>query len=145
MNSNDIDDFKPLKILYWDTSFLLVGVKVPTDISVKWLDSRIDADKDLVDKSKCMDLEIDLGIITVPNPTQFLNILLFFKDHLDSDLIKDEETPTHPTTDKLADSFMKLGSQCAMVNVSSDKAPEVPMDTTKPATVSKVLRRCKSV
>ncbi len=25
LNSNDIDDFKPLKILYWDTSFLLVN------------------------------------------------------------------------------------------------------------------------
>ncbi len=85
-----------------------------------------------------MDLEIDWGIVTVPNPAQFLNILLFFKGHLDSDLIKDVETPTDPITDKLADSFMKLGSQCAIVNVSSDKEPEVPMDTTKPATVLKV-------
>ncbi len=61
LNSNDIDDFKPLKILYWDTSFLLlnkgkpVEVKVPTDISVEWLDSRIDAEKDLVERSRCMD------------------------------------------------------------------------------------------
>ncbi len=50
LNSNDIDDFKPLKILYWDTPFLLVnegkpvGVKVPTEISVEWLDSCIDAE-----------------------------------------------------------------------------------------------------
>ncbi len=57
LNSNDIDDFKPLKILYWDTSFLLVnegkpvGVKVPTDILVEWLYSLIDAEKDLVDRS----------------------------------------------------------------------------------------------
>ncbi len=144
LNSNDIDDFKPLKILYWDTSFLLVnegkpvGVKVPTEISVEWLDSRIDAEKDLVERSKCMDLEIDCGIVTVPNPTQFLNILLFFKGHLNCDLIKDVDTPTDPTTDKLADSFMKLGSQCAVVNVSSDKEPELPMDMAKPATVSKV-------
>ncbi len=64
-NSNDIIDFKPLKILYWYTSFLLinegkpVGVNVPTDISVEWLDSRIDTKKDLVDRSKYMDLEID--------------------------------------------------------------------------------------
>ncbi len=33
---------------------------------------------------------------------------------------------------------MKLGSQCAIVNVSSDKEPELPMDTTNPATVLKV-------
>ncbi len=85
-----------------------------------------------------MDLEIDWGIITVPNPTQFLNILLFFKGHLDNDLIKDVETLTDPTTDKLADSFMKVGSQCTIVNVSSDKEAELPMDTAKPATVSKV-------
>ncbi len=83
LNSKDIDDFKPLKILYW--SFLLVnegkpvGVKVPTDISVEWLDLHINAEKDLVERSRGMDLEIDWSIITVPNPTQFLNILLFFK------------------------------------------------------------------
>ncbi len=85
-----------------------------------------------------MDLEIDWGIVTVPNPTQFLKIHLFFKGHLGSDLIKDVETPTDPTTDKLSDSFMKLGSQCAIVNVSSDKEPGLPMDTAKSATVSKV-------
>ncbi len=28
---------------------------------------------------------------------------------------------------------MKLGSQCAIVNVSSDKEPELPMDTLKPS------------
>ncbi len=124
LNSNDIDDFKPLEIRYWDTSFLLInkgkptGVKVPIVISVEWLESCVDAEKDLVERSKCIDLEIDWGIITVPNPTQFLNIHLFFKGHLNSDLIKDLETPTDPTTDKLADSFMKLRSQCTIVNVS---------------------------
>ncbi len=134
----NIDDFKPLKILYWDTSFLLmnegkpVGIKIPTEISVKWLDSRKDDEKDLVGRSKCMDLESDWAIVTVPNPNEYLNIHLYFKGHLDSDLIKDVETPSDdPTTDKLADSFMKLGSQCAVVNVSSDKEPELPMDTPK--------------
>ncbi len=48
------------------------------------------------------------------------------------DLIKDVETPKDPTTDKLADSFMKLGSECAIVTISSDKEPELPMDTLKP-------------
>ncbi len=44
LNSNNIDDFKPLKILYWENSFLLVnegkpvGVKIPTKISIEWLD-----------------------------------------------------------------------------------------------------------
>ncbi len=40
----NIDDFKPLKILYWDTSFLLVnegkpvGIKIPTEISANvWI------------------------------------------------------------------------------------------------------------
>ncbi len=58
-------------------------------------------------------------------------IHLYLKGHLDSHLIKDVETPSDPTTDKLADSFMKLGSQCAIVNVISDKEPELPMDTPK--------------
>ncbi len=65
LNSCNIENFKPLKILYWETSFLLIneckpiGIKAPTEISVEWLDSRIDAKKDLVDRCKCMDLEID--------------------------------------------------------------------------------------
>ncbi len=65
LHSPNIDDFKPLNILYWDTSFLLVnegkpvGIKVPTEISVEWLDSRKDDDRDLVNRSKCMDLESD--------------------------------------------------------------------------------------
>ncbi len=45
---------------------------------------------------------------------------------------------TDPTTYKLADSFMKLGSQCDIVNISSDMEPELPTDMAKPATVSKV-------
>ncbi len=74
LNSNDTNNFKPFKILYWETSFLLVndgkrvGVKVPTDISVECLDLCINAAKDVVERSKCMDLEIDWGIVTVPNP-----------------------------------------------------------------------------
>ncbi len=50
-------------------------------------------------------------------------------------MIKDVEILPDHTTDKLADSFMKLGSQSAVVNVRSDKEPELPM---KSATVSKV-------
>ncbi len=90
LHSPNIDDFKPLKILYWDTPFLLVnegksvGIKVPTEISVEWLTSRKDDEKDLVDRSKCMDLESDWAIVTVLNPTEYLNIHLYFKGHLDS-------------------------------------------------------------
>ncbi len=137
LNSCNIDDFKPLKILHWDTSFLLINegkplrIKAPTEISVEWLDLRIDAEKDLVDRCNCIDLEIDRGIVTILNPTEYPNIFLYFKGHLNSDLIKDVDTPTDPTTDKLADSFMKLGSQCVIVNVSSDMEPELPMDTLK--------------
>ncbi len=57
------------------------------------MDSRIDAEKDLVDRSKCMDLEIDWGIVSIPNPTEYPNIHLYFKGHLNSDLIKDVDTP----------------------------------------------------
>ncbi len=57
---------------------------------------------------------------------------LIFQGLLDSDLIKDVDTPTDHTTDKLADSFMKLGSQCIIVDVSSHKEPELPMNTLKP-------------
>ncbi len=46
-----IDDLKPLKIIYWDNLFLYinggkpVGVKIPTEVNVEWLDLHIDAKK----------------------------------------------------------------------------------------------------
>ncbi len=32
LNSSNIDDFKPLKILYWDTSFLLINEGKPVSL-----------------------------------------------------------------------------------------------------------------
>ncbi len=51
LTSPNIDDFKPMKIVYWDNSFLLinggkpVGVKIPTEVLVDWLDSLVGAAK----------------------------------------------------------------------------------------------------
>ncbi len=65
LKSPSIDDFKALKILYWDNSFLLinegkpVGIKIPTETEVEWLDSCVDAEKDLVERNKCFDLGMD--------------------------------------------------------------------------------------
>ncbi len=82
-------------------------------------------------------MEKELGNITAPNPTQYRNINLFFAGHLDSDMINEVEILTHPTTGKLTESFMKLGSLSTIVNVSSDKEPDVRMEMENPATVSK--------
>ncbi len=80
----NIDDFKLLKILYWNTSFLLVNegkpvrIKIPTEISVEWLDSRKDNEKDLVDRSKCMDLDSDWAIVTT-EPNRILEHTFVFQ------------------------------------------------------------------
>ncbi len=72
--------------------------------------------------------------IEVPNPNQYTNRELFFAGHLDSDNIGtgglltlsdiDEMKKKHAekqATDKLTESFMKLGSQSAMVVIDPDK------------------------
>ncbi len=104
---------------------------------VEWLDTGVDAEKDVAEWSKNLDLEKEWGPITVPNCTQYLNITLFFVGHLDSDMIKEVEILPDPATDKLTESFMKLGSQSTVANIGSDKEPEVPMDTENTATVLK--------
>ncbi len=40
-------------------------------------------------------------------------------------MIKEVEILPDPTTEKLAESFMKLGSQSTVANVGSNKEPEV--------------------
>ncbi len=143
LNSPNIDDFKSMKIFYWDSSFLLinggkpVGIKIPTEVMVEWLDTRVDAEKDLAEWSKKLDLEKEWGTITVPNPTQYPNINLFFVGHIDSDMIKEVEILPDPATDKLTESFMKLGNLRTAANIGSDKVPEVLMATKNPATVLK--------
>ncbi len=76
LNSPNIDDFKPMKIVYWDNSFLLinggkpVGVKIPTEVIVDWLDSSVDAEKDIAESSKKLDLEnewVPSRFLTLPN------------------------------------------------------------------------------
>ncbi len=115
LRSPSLDDLKHLKIVYWDNSFLYinegkpVGVKIPTEVMVEWLDSRVDAEKDLVERSKTLDLEMDWGIITVPNPTQYPNVELFFLGHLDSDTIREVEILPEQVTDKLTESFSTYG------------------------------------
>ncbi len=82
--------------------------------SVDWLYSRVGAEKDISDWSK------KLGTITFLNPTQYPNIDLFFMGHLDSDMIKEVEIFPEPATDKLTESFMKIGSQSTVANIGSE-------------------------
>ncbi len=137
MMGSGIDDLKPLKIIYWDNSFLFVnegksvGVKIPTEVDIKWLDSLVEAEKTLVELTKCLDLQKDWDTITVPNPKQYPNYNLFFAGHLDSDAIKDIEIVSQQVTDKLTDSFMKLGCQSSVVVVDSDQQVDTHMDTDK--------------
>ncbi len=119
-----------MKIVYWDNSFLLinggkpVGVKIPTEIMIEWLNSGVDAAKDLSEWSKKLDLEKEWGTITVPNPSQYPNINLFVTGHLNSDMIKEVEILPDPANDKLNESFMKLGSQSTIANIGSNTEPK---------------------
>ncbi len=74
LNSPNIDDFKPMNIVYWDSSFVLinggkpVGIKIPTEVMVEWLDSCIDAEKDLAECSKTWRRSwVTSRLLTLPN------------------------------------------------------------------------------
>ncbi len=101
------------------------------------MDLYAEAEKDLAEWNKKLDLEKEWGTITVPNPTQYPNMNLFFMDHLDKYMIKEVKILPDPATHKLTESFMKLGSLSTVANIGSDKEPEVPMETENLATVSK--------
>ncbi len=74
MECQSINDLKPLKIVYWDNSFLYmnggkpVGLKMPTEEKVDWLDSCLGAEENLVKERKSLDLAMEWDTIEVPNP-----------------------------------------------------------------------------
>ncbi len=91
--STQIDDLCPMRIEYWDNLFLLakdgypVGVKIPTETDIEWLSSPQEEEKTILDNALDDEVKSVWGTITVPNPTHYLNIELYFICHLDSDNI----------------------------------------------------------
>ncbi len=55
--SSGIDDLQPMKIIYWDNSFLLtfegvpVGYKLPTELFIDWLVSPSELEKSIIDRA----------------------------------------------------------------------------------------------
>ncbi len=90
IGSANIDDFSPLRIQYWDNSYLYVkskytvGVKVLTEVEIKWLLTPSEEEKTIVERAMSDEMNKVWDTITVPNPTLYINFGLYFDGHLDS-------------------------------------------------------------
>ncbi len=115
--SPQINDLRPTRIQYWDNSFLLikdsypVGVKIPTETETEWLTSTQEDEKTILYSALDFDTNVVWGSLTIPNPTQYLNIGLYFVGHLDIDNVLADMrrvVPLKPSvTDELTKDFGK--------------------------------------
>ncbi len=91
--SADIDDLLPTRIQYWDNSFLFmkngytVGVKCPTESDIEWLSTPSEDEKTIVENVLEDDNNSVWNTIMVPNPSNYINLGLYFVGHLDSDIL----------------------------------------------------------
>ncbi len=116
-----IDNLGSLRIQYWDNSSLFmksgypVGVIIPTETEIEWLITPSEDEKIIVDLASSSEHNKEWSMITIPNPSHYLNHELYFMGHLDNDnILQDIGTVTPPltphVTDELANLFGKLGN-----------------------------------
>ncbi len=80
--SNGIDDLGALRIQYWDNSSLFiksgypVGVIIPTETDVDWLITLSKDEKTIVELASSSEHNKNWSIITIPNPSNYLNHIL---------------------------------------------------------------------
>ncbi len=116
MLGKGIDDFGPVKLQYWDNSCLFlnrgypVGIKIPTEMEIKWLSSPSEEDKITIELEMSCDKLNSWSMITIPNPNCYPNDSLYFVSHLDSDnILQDIEQVLPLVTKMLTESFSQLG------------------------------------
>ncbi len=79
-----IDDLHPMRIQYWDKSFLLtkdgypVGVKILTETDIECLISLQEEEKTILDNALDDEANSVLGTITVPSPTLPEHRVIFY-------------------------------------------------------------------
>ncbi len=91
--SKGIDDLGALRIVYWDNSSFfmksdyLVGVIISTETEIDRLITPSKDGKTIVDLASSSEHNKNWSIITIPNPSNYLNHELYFVGHLDNDNI----------------------------------------------------------
>ncbi len=87
-------------------------VKLHTDSLFNWLSS-FQADKlFILNEAKSEEAETEWNTLTVPNPSEYINIDLYFRGHLDNDMVLQGQPlfvpPLGSSTDDLAKTFVNL-------------------------------------
>ncbi len=153
--SKGIDDLDALKIQYWNNSSIFiksgypVAVIIPTKTEIDWLITPSEEEKTIVELASSSEHNKDWSVITIPNPSNYLNHVLYFVCHLDNDnILQDIENVlslTPRVTDELADSLEKLQNAKApttvgdwkMVVVNPDQKVDTPMEIGQMTEASK--------
>ncbi len=107
-----------------------VGIKIPTDMDINWLDSPSELEKAIIETASSSEHEKQWSTLTIPNPHHYLNYELFFVGQLDNDnILPDIDTVLRPLTPKVAedltDSFSNLGKAGPLKKVMTEKLVDV--------------------
>ncbi len=154
--SKSIDDLGVLRIQYLDNSSLFikcgyaVGVIIPTETDVDWLITPSVDEKTIVELASSSEHNKNWSVITIPNPSNYMNHELYFVGHLDNDNILQDISNVLPpltpgVTDEPADSLEKLGKATAptevgdlkMVVFKPDQQVDTPMEIGQMTEASK--------
>ncbi len=116
-NSISIDDLSSIKIIYWGNSALLIRGDYPVAIQLPneeldWLSTDKVDELIILNKAKTEEAKTVWNILMIPNPSQYLNLGLYFVSHLGNDNILVHMGPVVPPPssmmDELAKQFAKL-------------------------------------
>ncbi len=96
-------------------SRFLVVVKAPTEVEIEWLLIPSEEEKTIVERAMSDKMNQVWDTITVPNPTLYINLSLYFDGHLDSNhmlpRISNVLQVLLKTIEELADIFKTLGQE----------------------------------
>ncbi len=90
-----------------------VGVKWPTESEIEWLSTPPEDEKTIVESALEDENNLVWKTVMVPNPSNYINLGLYFVGYLYSDILLESmgrDTPfTSKWTDELSDIFELLG------------------------------------
>ncbi len=126
-----------------------MGVIIPTETEIEWLITSSEDQKTIVDLALSSEHNQFWSVITIRNPSNYLNDELYFVGHLNNDNIVQDIgnvlSLTPHVTDEFADSFKKLGNSNApitkgdmkMVVINPNQKDDMPMEIEQTTKASK--------
>ncbi len=134
--STEIDDLLPMRIQYWDNSFLFVkngytkGVKCLTENDIEWLSTHSEDEKTIIENALADENSSVWNIIMVPIPANYINLELYFAGHFESDILLESMASIGPLTSKWNEELCDIFEQLTCMKTS--KMGDVKMVVVDP-------------